>query len=121
MSIKSWLQGLQKRWSGWVSDRDMERTMRARLTGLGYYGDTATFASVKLVAIQRPGWVQVYSFSAEARRRNVDERQVVQLFGLVKQDERCHRCEVEAFEDAWRRNALYQLWTEDLIRLRRPV
>lgn len=114
-----WLRSLQKRWSGWVSDRDMELTIRARLSRSGYFGDTAQFISLKLVAIQRPGWLQVFSFCVDARRREAEEREIVRLFGLVRQDERCHRCEVEVFEDAVRRNSLYNQWTENLIRLRR--
>ena len=121
MTWRSWLQSVQQRWSGWVSDRDMERTIRARLNGIGYYGDTATFVAVRLVAIQRPGWVQVFSFTVDARRRDAEDREIVRLFGLVKQDERVQRCEVEAYEDASRRNSLFLRWSEGLITLRRPL
>jgi hypothetical protein len=122
MGLKDWVKHLQKRWSGWISDRDMERVMRSRLSGLGYYGDTAEFVSVRLVAIQRPGWLQVFSFTVDARRANVGgEREMVRLFGLVRQDERYHRCEVEVFTNTIQRNFLYQHWTEDLIRLRQPT
>lgn len=117
----SWLTKLQERWSGWVSDRDMERSMRQRLTTLGFYGDSAAFKSLRLVAIQRPGWLQVYSFSVDARHRASVDPQPVRLFGLVRQDERYNRCDVEVFSEATGRQQLYQQWTTDLIRLRQPT
>ncbi len=123
-----WLQKWKQQWSGWISDSDLERSLRAHLTGRGYYGDTAKFLTFRLVAIQRPGWLQVFSYSVEARVANSTnastdsaEREVVKLFGLVRQDERYRRCDIEIFRNAAERHALYNRWTEELIRLRSPT
>ena len=63
-----WFSKLSQRWAGWISDSDLERSLRAHLSRRGYYGDTAKFISFRLVAIERPGWLQVYSFSVDAAK-----------------------------------------------------
>jgi len=122
-----WLAKWKEQWSGWISDSDLERSLRAHLCGRGYYGDSAKFLAFRLVAIQRPGWLQVFSYCVEARVATGEhsavppaEREVVKLFGLVRQDERYRRCDIEIFRNASERYALYNRWTEDLIRLRSP-
>ncbi len=118
----TWIKKLNERWDGWISDSDLERALRAHLTGKGYYGDTARFRNFRLVGIQRPGWLQVFCFSVHARvaKSDPDHPDSAQLFGIVRQDERYRRCEIEIFRNAVERNFMYHLWTEDLIRLRRP-
>jgi hypothetical protein len=118
----TWLKTQQEKWAGWISDSELERSLRAHLSGQGFYGDTAKFRTFRLVAIQRPGWLQVYSFSVEAK---VADEQVtagtwVMLFGLVRRDERYRRCDIRVFREGARRHGLYDEWTAELIRLRRP-
>jgi hypothetical protein len=116
-----WFRRWQAQWEGWISDSDLERAMRAKLTAAGYYGDTAKFRTFRLVAVKRPGWEQVFSFSVDARIAKQDERdrEIVKLFGLVRQDERYHRCDIEVFRDALQRNKLYATWAENMSQLRR--
>ncbi len=117
-----WFRKWKESWEGWISDSDLERTLRSKLTQQGFYGESAKFRSFHLVAIQRPGWLQVFSFTVDARVAKDDERdrEIVKLFGLVRQDERYRRCDIELFRNAADRMSLYQRWTENLSRLRTP-
>lgn len=118
----AWFKGISQKWSGWISDSDLERSLRAHISGRGFYGDSAQFVTFRLVAIQRPGWLQVFSFSVDARVANEfsDSTERVRLFGLVKQDERYKKCDIELFPNTSERHAAYLDWTDDLIRLRKP-
>jgi hypothetical protein len=70
------------------------------------------------VAIQRPGWLQILVFSAKARPAS-DGSQPMTLAGIVRQDERYNRQEIRVFEHAGERNALFESWSEDLVKVRR--
>jgi hypothetical protein len=107
-------------WASWIGDSDLECSLREHLVQVGYFGHSAKFHNLKLVAVQRPGWLQVFSFTVWARETHEQGRQNVQLFGVVRQDERYNRTDIELFEQATDRNALFEQWSEDLIRLRRP-
>ncbi|GAB5403589.1 MAG: hypothetical protein Aurels2KO_18200 [Aureliella sp.] len=113
---------LSEKWSNWVGDRDLEILLRSRLKNRGYRGDGARFESVRLVAIKRPGWVQVYSFQAIVRPMQVetdgDGGGEEKLYGLVRQDERGSRTDVEFFTDPAPRRRLFRDWSEGLITLR---
>lgn len=112
---------LTTKWSNWIGDRDLEILLRTRLKGRGYRGDSARFEAVRLVAIQRPGWVQVFSFQAIVRQsQKLEEQSEVEetLYGLVRQDERSNRADVEFFTDRSARRRLFKDWSQDLITLR---
>lgn len=76
--MKNWIQMLRQKWDDWCGDHDMEHSIRNHLSQNGYFGNTAKFRAVRLVAVQRPGWLQVYRFEVEARvnpvRRGTDGR-----------------------------------------------
>jgi hypothetical protein len=120
--MRQWLKRLSEKWAGWISDPQLERSLRSHLSGRGFYGDSAKFITFRLVAIQRPGWLQVYSFVVRARiaKDSVDDAEYAQLFGLVRQDERYKKCDIQLFQNMQERHSLYQEWSTDLIRLRRP-
>lgn len=114
---KLWSSWVQK-WSSWIGDRDLELSLRRHLSDRGFSGDTARFENLRLAAVQRPGWVQVFVFTVHARRRGGKEQDINTLFGLVRQDERYSRLEICTYETRATRNAMFREWSSDLIRLR---
>lgn len=121
-----WLKDLSKRYTDWCGDRDMELTIRQHLTENGFFGGTAKLQNVRLVAVQRPGWLQIYRFEAHARVRPAEtsddgpepEPEYRMLFGLVRDDIRHKINTVRVFQRADQRRELFARWSEDLICLR---
>ena len=127
-----WLKYLRERWDNWCGDRDMELAIRKHLSENGYYGRTAKLKSVRMVAVQRPGWFQVFRFEATARRvpphllseayssDEVPDAAPVydELYGLVKDDIRHKINVVRVFDREDERRALFVRWSEGLICLR---
>lgn len=113
------LQTFMKKWSGWVGDREMEIAMRAAMTKKGWRGKSAKFSRVRLVAIQRPGWLQVYAFDAECKSRDENSEDLTRVFGVVRQDERYNKVDIECFESAAIRNSVQNKWSDGLHQLRR--
>lgn len=121
-----WLKGLRRRWDDWCGDHEMEVAIRRHLTDNGYYGGTAKFRAVRLVAVERPGWLQVYRFEAIARvARSEGEEdgpdrpaEYRELFGLVRDDIRHKISSVRVFESEGERQSLFARWSDGLICLR---
>ena len=122
-----WVKHLAARWNDWCGDRDMELAIRGHLSGNGYFGNTAKLRSVRLVAVERPGWLQVFRFDATARLRPTAEEtdetptptaEYHELFGLVRDDIRHHVCSIRFFRQESERRELFSRWSEDLICLR---
>ena len=90
-----------------------ERDIRDWLTRNGYYGQSAKFEEVELHAIKRPGWLQVFRFSVTAK--SAEEDQWHDLFGVVRDDERYRRFEIEVFHRKHERNKLLTDWSEGMI------
>ena len=65
-------------------NRVTEADIREWLSQNGYFGRTAKFTEVELHAIRRPGWVQVFRFSVEAKSESGEWQQI---FGVVCDDE----------------------------------
>jgi hypothetical protein len=120
------LAQLTEKWSNWCGDRELEMAIRRHLTTDGHYGGSAKLKAVRLAAVQRPGWLQVYRFDVVVRSRSVDESddavdaaaQYVTLFGLVKEDVRKNETIVRTFDSPEARRELFELWSVDLIQLR---
>lgn len=72
------------RWKNWVGDADLERAIRDELVRQGYPRQASQLRDTRLYAIQRPGWVQVWSFRVETSRGNT----VLSLFGAAHDDTR---------------------------------
>ncbi|MCG8652396.1 MAG: hypothetical protein MI861_21325 [Pirellulales bacterium] len=121
-----WLDHLCKRWQDWCGDREMELAIRKHLNQAGYYGNTAKLENVRLVAAERPGWLQIYCFEATARiavEAQNDEvpdpaPQYRRLYGLVRDDIRHKINDVRTFESASEQSWLFAQWSEGLICLR---
>jgi len=117
---------LRERWNDWCGDREMELAIRKHLTKNGFFGGTAKLKNVRLVAVQRPGWLQVFRFEALARLRPSEpsdqepdqEPEYCQLFGLVRDDIRHKINSVRVFQEEDERRELFAIWSEDLICLR---
>lgn len=119
------LRKLRGRWDDWCGDRDMEISIRKHLTENGYFGGSAKFRRVRLVAVQRPGWQQVFRFEVTARVAQSDVENVPdrpaeyhELFGLVRDDIRHGTSVVRVFSSEDERRSLFARWSEGMIRLR---
>jgi hypothetical protein len=112
------LKRLTEKWNGWVGDRDMENAMRGALTRKGLRGKAAQFSRVRLVAVQRPGWLQVYTFDAAWEEKDEVTGHAIRVFGLVRQDERYNKTEVQFFDTTSARSVLLNQWADGLSRLR---
>ena len=121
-----WIKHLHQRWNDWCGDHEMEMSIRRQLTSDGFYGDTATLRNVRLVAVQRPGWLQVFRFEATARVRPSPQSddaphgdaEYCELYGLVREDIRHNVSTVKVFQEPELRRELFACWSEDLICLR---
>jgi hypothetical protein len=120
----AFLKSLQEKWNDWCGDHEMELAIRKHLTKNGYYGGTVKLKNVRLVAVERPGWLQVFRFEAIARRQSEPtdgpepEAVYEELYGLVKDDIRKKMTRVRVFQDPDERRELFLRWSEDLIQLR---
>ncbi|WP_404310324.1 hypothetical protein [Neorhodopirellula lusitana] len=121
----NWLKSLRQRWDDWCGDKQMENSIRHHLSRNGYFGGSAKFQAVRLIAIQRPGWLQIYRFEVTVRvDPGVSADDVVPaaeyrtLFGLVREDQRHNQSDVRVFEAESERLDLFQRWSEGLICLR---
>ena len=124
--VFEWTKHLQQRWNDWCGDHDMETTIRRHLTVSGYFGQTAKLRNVRLVAVQRPGWLQVFRFEATARIAPETENEEFpdpeaayhELYGLVRDDIRHKINVVRVFQSTEERHSLFTRWSEGLICLR---
>ena len=117
------LKHFQTRWDDWCGDSEMEKSIRRHLSQNGYYGNSAKLRSVRLVAVQRPGWRQVFRFEATARVAEDEESAATgpdchDLVGLVRQDHRRGESDVRVFRQEAERRELFARWSDGLIRLR---
>lgn len=114
--FKQWAQ----RWSDWTGDKKLTDAIRAELRRGGWAVHSAQIRDVRLAAIERPGWVQVYRFAVETtlQTENPHHRRAAVLLGLSRDDGRRSRIEVFLTEDeaAWRERL--EQWSEGLIRRR---
>ncbi len=107
------------RWSNWAGDRDMEQAIRKALTQHGWRGQAARLGRVRLVAVQRPGWLQIYAFQADCEDQPPPPPHLARVFGLLRQDERFDRVDIRLFETASARRTLLEEWSTGLCQLRR--
>lgn len=96
----------------WQGNRATEKDIRDWLDRSGYYGNSARFDYVELHAIQRPGWLQIFRFACQAKSA---DNQCQYLFGVVRDDERYRRNEIEVFATEGQRRVLMDQWSEGLI------
>jgi hypothetical protein len=122
-------------WKNWTGDRELDIAIRRHLSDQGYQGVKADLKQVKLIAVKRPGWVQIYRFEAVAHRQiiaTLEDGEPLEpntlisapapsnsqlLYGLARDDGR-FGCEVQTFIHPARRIELFKQWSEGLIILR---
>ncbi len=109
---------LQEWWNSWVGDRETERAIRDALTRLGLKGSSAKLSGVRLVAVKRPGWLQVFYFDASVNLGSQEEPQPRTYFGLLRQDERYNRMEIRVLNSTAERRKLFQEWSDGLLQLK---
>lgn len=93
-------------------NRVTEKDLREWFSNLGWDGQSARFAELELVAIERPGWVQIFRFSCSI----LDPTdQIRHVDGYCRDDERAQRFEVvygESLEDL---HETFTEWSSGLI------
>lgn len=94
----------------------IEKDLRDHLQSSGYYGRTAEFARLELVAMQRPGWLQVFAFEVKAKEQEGDW---VELFGVCRDDERSKLFDVTLSLSEEERNEKQAEYSDGLITLAR--
>lgn len=129
---------LGQRWSDWCGDHEMENAIRQHLSLNGYYGGTAKLRQVRLAAVKRPGWMQVFRFEVTARLAVADDDADAadeglstsppadgpavptyhELFGLVREDQRSGEVDVRVFRSGEQRRELFARWSDGLLQLR---
>lgn len=111
---------LLQSWADWTGDKRLTQAIRHELGRLGYAVNAAETREVRLAAIERPGWVQVYRFRVETatNEENPHSRRRVTLHGVSRDDGRKSRIEVLLSESLDERNQRLETWSEGLIRRR---
>ncbi|NNJ26477.1 hypothetical protein [Alienimonas chondri] len=72
-----------------IGNKFLEHDLRSWLDETGHYGRSAVVEELDLVAVQRPGWVQVFRFRVRAKQKETGEWTA--LRGLARDDERAKR------------------------------
>jgi len=122
----TFLQKIRDRWATWTGDSELEHAIRRHLSANGLYGGSAKIRDVRLAAVQRPGWLQVYRFDVTAKvipePVKADEvepkSRYIELFGLVREDVRHDITTIRTFDSADARRELFAQWSDNLIQLR---
>jgi len=78
-----------------IGNRYTEKDLRDHLTNVGYFGRSAKFLRLELVAIERPGWVQVFEFHVHAKTQDGEWKE---HFGVCRTDERGGTFELNLFD-----------------------
>lgn len=66
-----------------IANRVTEKDLRQHLTGMGYVGRSAKITGLELVAIERPGWVQVFEFQMRALKQGGDWEEFLGFAGMT--------------------------------------
>ncbi len=101
-----------------VGNKVAEKDLRDWLDGHGCHGRSARVRELELAAIGRPGWVQVFRFAVEAKRKTDDEAGGwEELRGYLRDDER-RGYEVRLTPTEAERVATFAEWSRGLVVLR---
>ena len=101
-----------------IRNRVTEKDIRAWMDQNGFYGSSADIHNLELHAIERPGWVQVFSFEASVKSRGESEHPWRELYGAVKDDERrrgSNKTKVALFGSIEQRSVKLEHWSQGLI------
>lgn len=110
-------KNLLRNWSDWTGDKRLTEAIRRELRRGGYAVNASQIRQVRLAAIERPGWVQVYRFSVETEtmEENPHIRRKALLFGVSREDGRKSRIEVLLTEEETTYQEQLQTWSEGLL------
>ena len=89
----------------------MDFEINEALTARGFRGDRAVFSRLELVAIERPGWIQVYEFEVRVSDRAGED---FYFFGVVRDDER-KNFEMHLAETKDEQEAVSAKWSAGLL------
>ena len=94
-----------------IRNRVTEEDVRDYLSQNGCIRGSIRLEHMELFAIQRPGWVQVFKFRAQAKTKRGE---VCALFGVVRDDQR-NSLEVFVGDDIDVQVRMAEKWSEGLI------
>lgn len=94
-----------------ITNRVTEKDLRDYLTDVGYFGRSAKIHELELVAIQRPGWVQVFRVHLDAKHQDTGW---AEFWAAIRDDER-ERFEVVLFDTEETRDVQIDEWSEGLV------
>ncbi len=112
---KGILAGLRNRWRHHVGDRPLAAAIHREIVALGYARSTARIRDLRLAAVERPGYRQVYRFEASARDR--DDESVADLYGVSREDPRSTRIDVKVTASEVDRDRVFAAWSDGMITL----
>ena len=107
------LKAILKRWSDWTGDEHLTRAIRNELRSKKLAVHAAEIREVRLVAIERPGWVQVRRFHVDTL--TVDKKPVT-LLGLARDDGRKNKIDVMLTTSRSEFTTQLDDWSDGLIR-----
>ncbi|MEM6655720.1 MAG: hypothetical protein AAF596_07955 [Planctomycetota bacterium] len=106
------LKQLLKRWADWTGDHNLTLAINRELRKRGLAVHAAATRDVRLIAVERPGWVQVRSFHVETFN---SDKQPVTVLGLARDDGRKERIDVLLTESVAEFTSQRDEWSDGLI------
>ena len=101
-----------------IGNKVTEKDLRDHLESIGYIGRSARFLRLELTGIERPGWIQLFEFHVEAKKRDGDWEP---LFGICRDDERSQTFEVQLLSNPDQQKQSGRFHSETMITLDRPA
>ncbi len=108
--MRKWLKNLVTRWNNWVGDRHLELAIRDRMVAQGL-PRSALIRNVRLSAIERPGWVQIYRFEVSS---SDESGSPWRMLGVARDDGRAST-QVRLFHNQAEADTQFATWSEGLI------
>lgn len=105
--FRKWLE----RYQNWVGDSSLELAIRNEIRAQGLPSYRSRIRNCRLVAIQRPGWVQIYQFEVLTTDPSGES---LALFGVARDDGRAKTL-VRLFADVQSRDEQQEGWSEGFI------
>lgn len=114
--MRNLLARLRNRWRYHVGDRPLGAAIRREIVALGFARSTVRVRDLRLAAVERPGYRQLYRFEAEAESHD-DHRAASLLFGVSREDPRTTRIDVHIAHDRDERDRVFAEWSDGMITL----
>ena len=95
-----------------LRNKTAEQDIRHYLATHGYYGRSARFDELELHAVGRPGWVQVFRFTVEARKQSGEWDR---LLGALRDDQRSKSLKVFLSRSPFEQRQRLEMWSAGLI------